>query len=166
MITTREKKLLHIYAGAAHLSDQVYRSILREHSGCASSADRSFSHSDCDQVLAALETLLFDRVARGEVPSPIGSSAWIRDEFYFRRRLAGPEKINARQIWIIEKLWSQLLEFLPVESRTVQYFAGIVHKATGKPDIGLSALTHSESSHVLDALRDRLSYAMRNSIAC
>jgi len=165
MISSREKTLIHVYKTAAQLSDPAYRSILREHSGCATCADRAFTHADCDQVLAALETILFDRVARGEVPNPIGSSRWIRSEFYFRQRLADPGKINARQVWMIEQLWNQLLEFLPVENRTVKYFAGIVVQSTGKTDIGISSLTHSESSHVIDALRDRLSYALRNNIA-
>jgi len=160
MINNRQKSLLHIYAHAAGISKPTYRNILRESAGVPSAADPGMSNSGFDRAMAALEATLFARVARGEVPDPRGRSRWIHDEFHWRHRLPSRNGINTRRRYQIEQLWTQLCKFLPDSKCTASYLLGIVHKATGR-DVLIHQLTNHESGFVLDALRDRLSYAIK-----
>jgi hypothetical protein len=159
MIQNRQKFLLHHYARAAGLSDPAYRSILRRYAGVTSAAHKAFSQSGFDRVMAALETTLFDRVNRGEAPDPLGADRWIHSEFYWRGRLPDNNYVNARQALCIRELWEALQSSLPPEHRTIAYLAGIIHKATGKQNVGYAALTSSEAGALIDALRDRLAWA-------
>lgn len=166
MIQKSEKKLIHIYAHAAGLTDPEYRAILQEITGKFSCADMEFSHADCDRALAALEGVLFDRVARGLMPSPLGRSRFIRSEWHFRERVARVSSglLSPRHEHRILQLWSQLSEFLDDPRCRDDYLAAIVRKSTGvsKP---LAALTRSEAQSVLNALSDRLRYALKTSLA-
>jgi hypothetical protein len=161
-ISAKEKMLIHVYASAAQIPDPHYRQVLRQKTGKGSCADPAFSHADADRVLAALEATLFDRVRRGDVPDPRPRSRWIREEYHFRRRVDDPARINSRQAWAIRGLWEKLCPYLPESERTPQYMAGIVARATGRSDIGLHALSAADAGMVIDALRDRLAYAIRN----
>ena len=161
MLNNKQKMFLHIYADAASLSDPAYRDILKTHAGVCSSADRMFSQAGFDGAMSALETVLFDRVHAGVVPDPRGQVRYISSEFYWRTRNPGVGRINSRQAHKINQLWNQLCEWIPADQHAVVYFAGIVHRATGKQDIGLSALSSSEADSVINALKDRLSYAIR-----
>jgi hypothetical protein len=118
--------------------------------------------------MAALETVLFQRVHAGEVPNPIGRRRYIASEFYWRTKLPRAGMINSRQAYKIQDLWGRLQEFLPVEHRTLSYLAGIIRKATGKPDPGYSCLTSSEAESLINALKDRLSHFLRHpsSVIC
>lgn len=156
-----QSQVIHTYATAAGLSRMEYVALLKGVSGVASTKDPDFTQSAADRFMAAIETILFDRVGRGEVPNPIGRSRIIRSEYYWRHRLPKAGYINSRHLALINRLWDQLCEFLEPEQRTPIYFAGIVHKATGKNDVGVTCLTAAEAGHVIDALRDRLSYAIR-----
>jgi hypothetical protein len=157
-----QKALIHIYKTAAALPDHQYRQILAENSGCRSAADERMSQSGWEKAMASLEGVLFDRVSRGLVPNPIGRNRWIKTEFYWRNRLPRGGKINTRQHHTIRELWDQLTPYLPESCRTTAYFSGIVEQATKKGDLGVTALTSHESGLVIDALKDRLTYAIRN----
>ena len=161
MITKHEKKLVHIYAHAAGLGDPEYRRLLTEHTGKRSCADPEFSHADTDRALAALEAVLFDRVDRGVVPDPRRRSRWIRDEFHFRNKHRGRGWITSRQHHKIEELWHQLSQHLPPDKAHSGYLAAIIVKATGKTDLGVTALTTHQASHLIDVLTDRLTHALR-----
>lgn len=163
MIKNQQKALLHIYAKAAALSESAYRCAISHASGgaCSSAADRAFSQDNFELAMAQLETLLFTRVHEGIVDNPIGKNRYIQKEFYWRNKLPEYGKINSRQFRLLNELWSKLSTYLPESERTSVYFAGIVHKATGKRDIGLTALSFNEAGMVIDALKDRLSYAIR-----
>lgn len=171
MISTREKTLIHIYAHAARLADQDYRALLREHTGLASCANPSFSHADADAILAALEAVLFARVSAGLVPDPRPGSRWIRDEYYFRRRISTPSAsgyaanatpINARQFHLIQQLWLQLSEFLDAPHTSDAYLAAIIVQSIGH-SAPILALTRRQAGMLIDALRDRLKYAISQS---
>lgn len=161
MIKDIQKGLMHIYKAAAQLPTPVYRAILLESSGHHSAADPEFTQTDFDHVMASLEAALFDRVHRGLVDNPIGKSRHIRNEFYWRRKLPDPGKINSRQYKAIVDLWEELCPRLDERERTTEYFAGIVAKATGRHRLGVEALAHREAGHVINALRDRLTHAIR-----
>ena len=162
MLTRKEKMLLHIYKNAACLDNAAYRGILKGATGCVSASDLSFSQSDFESAMAAIETRLFQRVNSGAVPDPIeAGNRWIRSEYYWRNKLPPAGKINSRQADLIRRIWADLGPYMPEENRTPIYLAGIVRKATGKADIGITALTSAEAWHVIEALKDRLGYAVR-----
>ena len=161
MITKREKALVHIYADAAGLADAEYRTLLEQKTGKRSCADPDFTHANCDAILATLEAVLWDRVDRGEIDDPRGRVKYIKDTHYFRRRIPGAGYITTRQRYHIEELWQDLQQFLPEDQRTTAYITGIIRKATGRQDLGTAPLKQSEAAHVIDALQDRLRYAIR-----
>lgn len=151
--------IMQIYRRAANLTIADYRDILRRHSGCVSSRDNAWTQTAFEETMAAVETVLWSRVDSGSVPDPRGHIRQIRDEFYWRKRRSQPGMINSRQYHLIQRLWSDLVQLLPPDQRSTRYCAAIVSRATGKRDIGVTALTSSEAAAVIDALRDRLNYA-------
>ena len=161
MLNRTQKIIIHEYARAARLADPSYRDILHAHAGMSSAADRNFTQPGFDQVMAALETVLFERVDRGEVPDPIGHSRYIRDESHWRDRLGQHGRINSRHYHRIKQLWDQLCEWLPDDKCNAGYLAGIVCHATRKPDIGVTALTSGQAWCVIEALKDRLAHALK-----
>jgi hypothetical protein len=160
MLSKQQKMLLHIYKDAAGISDPVYRDILRASSGCASAADRNFPQGGFEHAMARLETILFSRVSGGEIANPLGRNRYILAEHHWRGRIPRRNFINSRQARLIEQLWFMLQDHLPVEQRHLPYLGGIIHQATGKRDIGYTALTSQEAGFVIDALKDRLSHAL------
>lgn len=163
MLRDTQKIIIHVYQRAARLSDPVYRDILHAHAGMASAADPEFTQSGYEQVMAALETVLFERVDTGEVPDPIGRSRYIHDRNYWRNKANRQSggRVNSRQYDLIMRLWTQLGEWQEDSERTPEYFAGIVARATGKTDIGVSALTSSQAWCVIEALKSRLAHALK-----
>lgn len=161
MLQKSQKIIIHEYSRAARLSDPAYRDILHARAGVGSAADKDFSQSGFDQVMAALETVLFERVERGDVPDPLGHSRYIRSERYWRDRLDTHGRINSRQYQRIRQLWDQLCKWLPDDKCNTGYLAGIVCHATRKPDIGVTALTSGQAWCVIEALKDRLAYAIK-----
>jgi hypothetical protein len=153
--------LIHIYKEAAKLDTPSYRALLREHAGFDSAAAQGFTNSGFDRVISALERELFSRVAEGSVPDP-RPSRYIKDEFYWRRRCgldtsAGAKGyITTRQAHRIDELWQKILPSLTPEQRRPEYLKGIISKATGKPDVGLSPLTYPQAAQVIDALAYQL----------
>jgi len=163
MINARQKMLLHVYASAAELPDPIYRDHLRHAAGVSSAADRTLTQQGFEQAMAALETVLFLRVRAGEVPNPIGRSRWIGSETYWRSRLPRAGMINSRHAHAIGQLWTRLQEYLPQEDCNLQYLSGIIRKATGKQDAGYTCLTAGEAECLINALKDRLSHALKTS---
>ncbi len=161
----RQKFIIHHYARAAGLPEAMYRRMLRVHAGVGSAADPYFSQQGFDRLMAAFETVLFQKVDRGQVEDPRGNDRWIHNEFYWRNRLPQPGFINTRQAHRIRILWKQLQDYLPPEKRSVAYLARIIHKATGKANVGYQALKFWEAEYLIDALTDRLSYAARKTPA-
>ena len=164
MINNEQKALIHMYRRAAALDELTYRDLLRTNAGCVSAADRNFPQHGFDQVMAALEHLLFVRVDRGEVRNPIGHSRRIKSRTYWRDRLPKTGHINNRQYHLIRELWiktAPLLNFVdPKSAEAEDYLLRMINKATGR-GVGFDDLTHAEAGLVINALKDRLSYALR-----
>jgi len=160
VIHTSQKMLLHVYAQAGGINDPTYRNVLRALAGVSSAADPAMTQTGFEQAMASLETMLFTRVHAGDVPSPIGKSRYIQSEFYWRKKLPQTGLINSRQRSLIDQLWNRLFEFLPQEKADSGYLAAMIVKATGR-HVDVWNLSHQEAGCVIDALKDRLSYAIR-----
>ncbi len=158
-INHKQKGLAHIYKSAAKLGDQDYRNLLRAAAGVRSCADPEMSQDGFERLMASLESVLDDRLARGEVPTP--RDRHITSLSYWRSKLPREGRINSRQEKLIRQLWAQLQPHLPTWQQGNDYLAAIVAKSTGNKHIGRHALTREEASLVINALRDRLSYAVR-----
>lgn len=157
----KQRILIQVYRRAADLNDPDYRAILAEASGCRSSMDHDWTQPAFDRTMALLETRLFARVYICEVDNPIGKNRYIKQEFYWRRRVACGGEINSRQVHKINELWTLLTPRLKPQERNTVYFAGLVTKATGRTDVGISRLSSSDAWHVIEALKDRLGYQLR-----
>lgn len=167
MIEIRQKFLLHHYARAAGLSDAAYRDILRKNTGCVSAADPAFSQAGFDSSMAALETVLFDRVDRGVTPNPLGLDRYILSPDYWRRRTAGARAglMTTRQLNRIRSLWPLVADSLaitdPWDRVGMTYLIGIARKAAGRQvPSDLENLTLQQAHRLVDALQDRASAAI------
>lgn len=156
MIKPQQKTIPHIYARAAALEDATYRAILREECGVLSLADCRVTQAGWERLMASLEAVLFERVASGRVPSPIGRIRYISRPRYWRDRLPAPGRISSRQAKLIEDCWLALLPSLAPAQRSRDYLSGIIRQATGRTSVGESALTSHEAAQVLDALKSKL----------
>lgn len=163
MIGARQKATLHIYKDAAQLSQPAYRAILRDYAGVPSAADSRMNQAGYERAMAALETLLFDRVSAGVIPDPIGRSKHISQRTYWRDRLPKHGMINSRQMHRITYLWGRLMEFLPPAQCSMDYRDGIVTKAIGRHAGELATISADEARHVIDAMADRLQRAITDS---
>jgi len=160
MLNRRQKFLLHHYARAAQIPEPIYRSTLRHTAGCSSAADPDFSQSGFERAMAALETSLFQRADLGRCPDPLGADRYITREYYWRNRLPRSGCINSRQAHRMRELWTRLQNYLPDEHRNLDYLGRIIRKATGRTEVGLTALTAPQAAALIDALTDRLSFAI------
>jgi hypothetical protein len=161
VLTNHQKGLLHIYAAAAGLSDPDYRRIIARHAGERSAASAEFTQSGFDGAMAALETVLFDRVDQGLADCPVeNGNRWIRSRDYWRRKLPHASRINSRQAFEIRRLWELLTDHLPEAKANPSYFAGLVAKATGRPAKRPDALSAAEAGQVIEALKSRLAHAI------
>jgi len=161
-ISNRQKAILHIYKAAAALSEPTYRNYLRTYGGVQSSADPRLSQSGFDSIMAALETILWQRVDLGSVPDPRARGRKIASTHYWRSRCPDNGLINNRQLHCIEQLWSQLTEFLPDEQCSDVYLRGIARKATGQEVGSLFILAHKSAGLLIEALKDRLAWSIRS----
>lgn len=154
--------LMLIYRRASGISEDRYREILREASGCASARSPYWSQIAYDYAMAALETELFAAVEAGRASDPIeAGNRHIRRRDHWRRRVhGGPGAITPGQLWKIKQLWNQLEQHLEPEQRNLGYFAGIAKQSTGRHEIGLSAVTREEAAKIIDALLDRIHEAV------
>lgn len=157
-LTRDQNMLMQIYRRASGITEERYREILREASGCASARSPYWSQIAYDFAMAALEAALFAAVASGQVADPIAAgSRHIRQSDHWRRRVhGGPGAITPSQLWKIKQLWNQLEPHLEPGQRNLGYFAGIARQSTGRHEIGLSAVTRAEAAKIIDALLDRL----------
>ena len=157
-----QKMLLHIYKDAANLDEQKYRQILRDKAGVGSAADRRFGQCQFDVVMAELERVLFERVSSALVAAP--TSHYIKDEFHWRGKCPAQGHSNVRQRHAIEEVWSLLAERLPPACATQHYLLGLIRQAAGRPAMP-HQLTRREADLVIDALKGRLSTALKLSAA-
>jgi hypothetical protein len=157
----KQKALLHIYKDAAGISDPVYRGILFETAGVKSSADRNMTQDGFDRAMAALEAVLFDRVARNAVKDPRGVNSWIKSADHWRRKLPQAGRMNSRQLFKLRRAWDILGEFLDTGQHTDAYLSGIVLQSVGRSINDWSDLSSAEAGFVIDALNDRITAAIK-----
>jgi len=156
---SKQKALVHIYADAARLADAEYRQLIQDVAGCRSAAFPSLTQWHFDQVMARIEGLLDYRVAEGIVPRP--AEGKISTLNYWRRRLPESGGQNARQIHKVRELWAELCPRLPEEQRTDEYLNAIAGRACGARVRSIWELKAWQAAALIDALRDRLHYAVR-----
>lgn len=159
----KQKFLVHLYTRAAALQDPEYRAILYELTGCTSATHPSLTQWHFDQVMARVEGLLDYRIAEGVVPPP--PPGRIRALRYWRTRCPTGGAINSRQSAKITELWDLLLPHLPEDSRTDGYLAAIASKACGYRVASRWDLKAWQAGLLIDALRDRLTHALKKETA-
>jgi hypothetical protein len=156
MISPQQIKVLHIYAHAAGLNDATYRSYLREHAAVNSSTDPAMDQAGFETTLASIEAVLWDRVDRDLAPIP--TSPWIKPRGHWQGRRRGG-LCTTRQLWLIGDLWRRLQPYLHPDARDAAYLLGIIEHAVGRR-VGYQDLTVRDAGALIDALRDRLQYAL------
>lgn len=160
MIRTGEKAIVHIYKQAAGLSEFEYRALLYRTTGRRSCADPKMSHKDVDHLMAALETVLWQRVDSDRIDAPQGGR--IRDRYYWRSRLGRPGQMTTRQWHRISELWTQLMDAEGAETWTHDYVVAVIDNAL-PPGLRVSRvgeLTAAGAAMLIDALEDRLGWAI------
>jgi hypothetical protein len=157
-----QKGLVHKYAAAAGLADAEYRHLLYEVTGCRSARHPALTQHDFDHVMARLEALLAYRIAEGFVARPPSSK--ISDLVYWRRRLPSVGDQNSRQAFRIRQLWDMLRPHLPEPQQTDAYLAGMASRACGIHIESVWHLRRWQAAALIDALRDRLHYATRQTV--
>ena len=155
MLHPSQFKFPHIYARAANLPEVTYRAYLRELAGVNSCSDASFEQAGFEAVMAALETVLWDRVDRGLVPDPRRSSRYISSRDYWRRKQPPSGMMTTRQSWLIRELWRHLQPWLPADDRNPAYLDGIIRKAISRQPS--NDIRSAEAAAIISALQDRLS---------
>lgn len=156
MWSKKQKYLVHLYARAAALPDADYRALLRDVTGSSSSAERRLDQRAFDQAMARFEGVLEYRIAEGLASQPATTS--IPDLRHWRDRLSTSDA-TTRKSWEVRVLWERLLPFLHDSQRSDSYLLAIASKACGMQLSSPWSLADWQASRLIDALRDRLSYA-------
>lgn len=155
--------IVQMYRRYGRLGDQEYRELLHQVTGCRSSRDESLTDHDFDRFMARLETRAHlaeaNGVAEGSRPPRI------RDWYYWRKRCPTSQRPSSRELYRIERGWEQLQPYLLEEQRTPEYLRGIAAHAVGHQVRLIADLSNRETLQVIDALHDRLAYAVRRAPA-
>ena len=156
-----QKSIVQMYRRAAAIPDQMYRDILWHACGVRTSTDPGLTQRDFDVVMAQLEARLWNAVDEGIVPVP--AARRISQRQYWRNRLSRQESggMNSRHAHRIQELWETLTPHLPGSERTDAYLCGIASRACGLRIEDRWTLKAWQAGLLIDALRDRLHYALR-----
>jgi hypothetical protein len=152
----REKALIHIYKAAAAIEDQDYRELLREATGCTSAADGRLNQGDFESAMATLETRLVWAIDQGLVPRPAAGKIKAMD-YWRRRQPVAHGAVTGRQLRLISHQVAELQRLVTVGNWDT-YLIGVIKKATGRA-VPVLDLKVQEAGKLIDALKDRLSYA-------
>jgi hypothetical protein len=158
--TNKQKFLAHLYCQAAELSDQDYRDLLYQASGCRSAAHPGLTQHNFDTFMARLEGVLWQRVEEGVVERP--DERRIPNLAYWRNRCPAAGEANSRQIHEIYDWWYRLQPYLDTEKRTVEYLRAIAAKATGRKVASIPQLHAWQAGVVIEAIKDRLRWALKD----
>ena len=159
--TRKQIVALQIYRRAAGLADGDYRALIESvcGRGVRSSRDPTLTQYEYDHVMAHIEAKLEYRIREGFVPPP--PRRRIRDLRYWRNRLPRKGGMNSRQRHRILALWEELRPRLPESARCMQYLAGIAEQASGYRVHDFWELRAFQAALLIEALKDRLAYAIR-----
>ena len=153
MWTKKQKGVVHQYSSAARLTDDEYRGILEECTGCRTAAAARLTHDDYAAVMAAIEGRLERAISEGILTLP--DHGKIRDLSYWRKKLPGKRgMVTSRQLRAIGLLMAELRPMFPDNP---MYIQGIIRQAIKKQSDVLD-LTSAQASKLIDALKSRLSH--------
>lgn len=164
-LTDKVKGIIAKYRRAAGLSDYEYRTSLKTLVGVTTTTDPYLTPRHADIILAWIERVLADRIEDGRVWPP----PWPYNPHYWRNRIAGPGKINSRHRALINELYTKLVALTgparvgACTRNDLEYVKSIAAKACGKPVANLADLTADQAGLLIQALRDRLTWAARES---
>lgn len=147
------------YQLIAGLSDTDLRLILHEVSGQMHEESPKLTNYHFDRLMIRLEMRVADAVARGDAEWPRGY-----DPHYWRRRNTAGH-MTTRQDREIERLWAQLKPHLEPEHQTRDYLLGVAGHGCGRVVRSLDDLSAWQAKNVIDALKDRIHYATRETVA-
>lgn len=161
--------IVKMYANYAGLPDQLYRDLLHQYTGATSSTAPHLTQFHFDIFMPVLETYAHLAEVNGRA---VGNRpARIRDWYYWRKRQPGEGMANSRQLHRIEAvLWPQLAPYLPPDHRAPRtpgespmwYVHEIAATATGRYIRSLSDLRIYEANMVIEALKDRIRWALKS----
>lgn len=157
--------LVKMYAKYAGLQDQEYRELLREITGRTTSTDPRLDQRDYDAFMPALEIRAHMAEANGR---SVGKRpARIRDWYYWRKRSPKKGAISSRERWKIDKLWNTLLPYIGRDTLSSYpdphaYLMAIASHASGRTLEHIHDLKSWQALALIDALTDRIKYAIRN----
>lgn len=177
MWTSKQKSWLQNVKSCAFIDDKTYRDALLKYTSCAhSSTDERLTNDHFEVVMKWLEKQVGIAIA-DELISPEKVISKIGDPWFFTRKALeknGDQKSNTfrsrrgdtfsnpatpRQICMIKGIQNDLSHFEP-EVIEFEYLKSMLYK-TGEKNVGetFPDLNTRQAGHLIDALRDRLTYA-------
>ena len=159
MWDNKSKGLVQIYRRYSGMTDVAYRDLLHRITGARSSTAPHLCGAHFEALMPALEAAAHlaevNGMAVGKRP------AKIEDWYYWRHRYRAPGMATYAQLNLITRSWQQLAEYLPEHERCDAYLLGIARHATGSTFEAINQLHSSDAALLIDALKDRLRYALR-----
>jgi hypothetical protein len=155
----KSKGLVQIYRRYAGMPDPVYRDRLHQCTGARSSRDQHLCGAHFEAFMPLMESAAHlaetNGMAVGRKPRKI------QDWYYWRNRYRAPGLATHAQLHAITDLWAQFIPYLPESERSDQYLMGIAIHATGSKIAALHSLRSHQAGLLIDALKDRMRYAIR-----
>jgi hypothetical protein len=163
--TNLQKGILKSYQRYAGLADPDYRALLHQQTGATSSRDAHLTQYHFDALMPLLEIRahLAETNGRAVGRKPPKLTDW----YYWRNRSPERGKASSRELWKISNaqgsgLWDLLTPYLPESERTEHYLRAIAAHACGLRKVEhLHELTVGQCGMLIEALKDRLSHAIR-----
>jgi hypothetical protein len=160
MWTNRQKGIVKTYQRYAGLADPEYRALLHEQTGATSSRDAHLTQYHFDAFMPRLEIRAHlaetNGLAVGRKPAKL--SNW----YYWRDRSPERGKASSRELWKVTNLWDSLLHHLPETQRCHAYLCALAAHACGQRKVEhLHELTIGQCGMLIEALKDRLTHALR-----
>jgi hypothetical protein len=159
MWDNKTKGIAQLYRRYSGMADPAYRDLLHRITGARSSTAAHLCGAHFEALMPALEAAAHlaevNGMAVGKRPKKI------LDWYYWRKRYRAPGMATYAQLHLIAEQWALLRAYLPESERCDQYLFGIAKHATGTPFEAIHQLHSSDASLLIDALKDRLRYAIR-----
>lgn len=163
----KQKGIVKSYQRYAGIADADYRAMLYEYTGATSSTSRTITQFAFDVFMPILEArahlVHVNGLGRGRLP--VRGLDW----HYWRNRTQKIGAVTSRELFKIDGLWEKLKPSLPSEQRAARtkkespwwYLHLIAAKACDHDVDNLADLTVREGQLIIEALKDRLKYALR-----
>jgi hypothetical protein len=151
--------IVQMYRRYSGISDEEYRLLLHQVTGCRSSRDESLDQHAFDRFMARLEVRAHLAETNGLAagPRPTRIRAW----YYWRNRCPSGQRPSSRELWKVDRVWALLLPYLPAEQQSHEYLRSIAAHAIGRRVDHVHSLSQHQVLNLIDALTDRLAHAVR-----